>query len=83
MNKKTILLASNDLDEAPIWTDTDFKQAVHRVGLKPLPQKKQKINIAYSRLVQQQAGGEGIKRLLMLPYGKLCRQRLSKKRYGM
>lgn len=64
MNKKTILPTSDDLDEAPIWTDTDFKQAVHRVGLKPLPQKKQKINIAYSRLVQQQAGGRGYQTLI-------------------
>ena len=45
MNKKTILPASNDLDEAPNWTDDDFNSATHRAGLKPLPQKKQKINI--------------------------------------
>lgn len=45
VNKKTILPASNDLDEVPTWTDDDFKNAVQRVGLKPLSQKKQKINI--------------------------------------
>ncbi|MDP1558356.1 MAG: hypothetical protein Q8K59_07795 [Nitrosomonas sp.] len=37
MNKKITLPASDDLDEAPIWTDDDFKNAVHRAGLKPLP----------------------------------------------
>ena len=66
MNKKTILPASNDLDEAPIWTDDDFKNAAHRVGLKPL--KKQKINIALDPDVvawfKQQAGGRGYQTLI-------------------
>ena len=32
------------LDEAPFWTDEDFSNAVHRVGLKPVG-KKVKINL--------------------------------------
>ncbi len=68
MNKKTILPASDDLDETPIWTDDDFKNAVHRVGLKPLSQKKQKINIALDPDVvawfKQQAGGRGYQTLI-------------------
>ena len=74
MNKKTILPASNDLDEAPTWTDDDFKNATHRVGLKPLPQKKQKINIALDPDVvawfKQQAGGVDTRHLSMPPYEK-------------
>ena len=68
MNKKTIFPASNDLDEAPIWTDDDFKNAVQRVGQKPLSQKKQKINIALDPDVvawfKQQAGGRGYQTLI-------------------
>lgn len=68
MNKKTILPTSNDLDEAPIWTDDDFKNAVQRVGLKPLSQKKQKINITLDPDVvawfKQQAGGRGYQTLI-------------------
>ncbi len=68
MNKKTTLPAFEDLDEAPIWTDEDFKNAVHRVGLKPLPQKKQKINITLDPDVvawfKQQAGGRGYQTLI-------------------
>lgn len=68
MNKKTILPASNDLDEAPIWTDNDFKNAVQRVGLKPLSQKKQKINISLDPDVvawfKEQAGGRGYQTLI-------------------
>lgn len=68
MNKKTTLPASNDLDEAPVWTDDDFKQAVHRVGLKSLPQKKQKINITLDLDIvawfKQQAGGRGYQTLI-------------------
>ncbi len=68
MNKKTIFPASNDLDEAPVWTDNDFKNAAHRVGLKPLSQKKQKINIALDPDVvawfKQQAGGRGYQTLI-------------------
>jgi uncharacterized protein (DUF4415 family) len=68
MNKKTTLPASDDLDEAPIWTDDDFKHAVHRVGLKPFPQKKQKINITLDPDIvawfKQQAGGRGYQTLI-------------------
>jgi uncharacterized protein (DUF4415 family) len=68
MNKKTILPASNDLDEAPIWTDNDFKNAVQRVGLKPSSQKKQKINISLDPDVvawfKEQAGGRGYQTLI-------------------
>ncbi len=68
MNKKTILPTSKDLDEAPVWTDDDFKQAAHRIGLKPLPQKKQKINITLDPEVvawfKQQAGGRGYQTLI-------------------
>jgi uncharacterized protein (DUF4415 family) len=68
MNKKTISPASNDLDEAPIWADDDFKNAAQRVGLKPLSQKKQKINITLDPDVvawfKQQAGGRGYQTLI-------------------
>ncbi len=68
MNKKTILPPSNDLDEAPVWTDDDFKNAMQRVGLKPVPQKKQKINITLDPDVvawfKQQAGGRGYQTLI-------------------
>ncbi|MBX3617028.1 BrnA antitoxin family protein [Nitrosomonas sp.] len=68
MNKKTILPTSDDLDEAPVWTDDDFKHAVHRIGLKPLPQKKQKINITLDPDIvawfKQQAGGRGYQTLI-------------------
>ena len=68
MNKKITLPASDDLDEAPIWTDDDFKNAVHRIGLKPLSQKKQKINITLDPNVvawfKQQAGGRGYQTLI-------------------
>lgn len=68
MNKKTILPASNDLDEAPIRTDDDFKHAVQRDGLKSLSQKKQKINITLDPDVvawfKQQAGGRGYQTLI-------------------
>ena len=68
MNKKTTSPASDDLDEASIWTDDDFKHAVHRVGLKPLPPKKQKINITLDPDIvawfKQQAGGRGYQTLI-------------------
>jgi len=68
MNKKTTLPASDDLVEAPIWTDDDFKHAAHRVGLKPFPQKKQKINITLDPDIvawfKQQAGGRGYQTLI-------------------
>lgn len=68
MNKKTILPTSDNLDEAPVWTNDDFKLATHRVGLKPLPQKKQKINITLDPDIvawfKQQAGGRGYQTLI-------------------
>jgi uncharacterized protein (DUF4415 family) len=68
MNKKITLPASDDLDEAPIWTDDDFKNAAHRIGLKPLQQKKQKINITLDPDVvawfKQQTGGRGYQTLI-------------------
>ena len=66
--KKTTLPTTDDLGEAPIWTEDDFKNAVHRAGLKPLSQKKQKINIALDPDVvewfKQQAGGRGYQTLI-------------------
>ena len=38
---------TEDQDDAPIWSDDDFANAVHRVGLKPVG-KKLKINLLYS-----------------------------------
>lgn len=56
------------LRRSDIWTDDDFKQAVHRAGLKPLPQKKQKINITLDPDIvawfKQQAGGRGYQTLI-------------------
>ncbi|HCN66725.1 MAG TPA: hypothetical protein PK440_11635 [Candidatus Accumulibacter phosphatis] len=55
--------ASDDLDEAPVWSPEDFAQAVHRVGLQPTAMKKQKINITPDPDVvawfKQQAGERG------------------------
>ncbi|MDP1951766.1 MAG: hypothetical protein Q8K59_11890 [Nitrosomonas sp.] len=50
MNKKITLPASDDLDEAPIWTDDDFKNAVHRAGLKPLPYIMDQVQNQESRI---------------------------------
>jgi uncharacterized protein (DUF4415 family) len=68
MNGNTTLQASDDLDEAPVWSPEDFAQAVHRVGLQPTPNKKQKINITLDPDVvawfKQQAGGRGYQTLI-------------------
>ncbi|TMQ75121.1 hypothetical protein ACCUM_1951 [Candidatus Accumulibacter phosphatis] len=60
--------ASDDLDEAPVWSPEDFAQAVHRVGLHPPAMKKQKINITLDPDVvawfKQQAGGRGYQTLI-------------------
>ena len=59
---------TDDLGETPIWTEDDFKNAVHRAGLKPLAQKKQKINITLDPDVvawfKQQAGARGYQTLI-------------------
>lgn len=86
MNKKTILPAPNDLDEAPIWTDNDFKHAAQRVGLRPLSQKKQKINITLDPDVvawfKQQAGGRGYQTLINAALREAMQKKRLKKRYG-
>jgi uncharacterized protein (DUF4415 family) len=68
MNGNTTLQASDDLDEAPVWSPEDFAQAVHRVGLQSTPMKKQKINITLDPDVvawfKQQAGGRGYQTLI-------------------
>ena len=68
MNGNTTLPASDDLDEAPVWSPEDFAQAVHRVGLQPAAMKKQKINITLDPDVvawfKQQAGGRGYQTLI-------------------
>lgn len=68
MNTNTTLPVSEDVDEAPVWTAEDFAQAVHRVGLKPSPLKKQKINIALDPDVvawfKMQTGGRGYQTLI-------------------
>ncbi len=68
MNGNTTLQASDDLDEAPVWSPEDFAQAVHRVGLQSTPMKKQKINIALDPDVvawfKQQAGRRGHQTLI-------------------
>ncbi|HNG04832.1 MAG: BrnA antitoxin family protein [Candidatus Accumulibacter phosphatis] len=68
MNGNTTLQASDDLDEAPVWSPEDFAQAVHRVGLHPPAMKKQKINITLDPDVvawfKQQAGGRGYQTLI-------------------
>ena len=35
----------DDKDDAPIWTEDDFKTAVHRVGLKPVQKNESKTNV--------------------------------------
>ena len=70
MNENSSSLASeaDDLDEAPVWTEADFAQAVHREGLKPVPRKKQRINIALDPDVlewfRHQTGGRGYQTLI-------------------
>lgn len=68
MNAKTTLQTSKNLDEAPIWAADDFKTAAHRVGLKPAPLQKKKINIALDPEIvswfKQQSGGRGYQTLI-------------------
>ena len=68
MNGNTTLPTSDDLDEAPVWTEEDFKNATHRVDLKPAPLKKQKINITVDPDVlawfKAQARGRGYQTLI-------------------
>lgn len=68
MKGNTTLPVSDDLDEAPVWTAEDFEQATHRVGLKPAPMKKQKINITLDPDVvawfKQRTGGRGYQTLI-------------------
>ncbi|MHB1358982.1 MAG: BrnA antitoxin family protein [Rhodocyclaceae bacterium] len=68
MNGNTSFPASDDRDEAPVWTAEDFHKAVRRVGLKPVLARKQKINIALDPDVlawfRQQAGGRGYQTLI-------------------
>jgi uncharacterized protein (DUF4415 family) len=69
MNKKDSLNASDpeDLDEAPVWTDEDFANAVHRFNMKPVG-KKQKINLTLDPDVvawyKEKAGGRGYQTLM-------------------
>jgi uncharacterized protein (DUF4415 family) len=69
MNENATLPASeiDDLDEAPLWTEEDFKHAVHRIGLKPVG-KKLKINMTLDPDVvawyKAKAGGRGYQTLM-------------------
>ncbi|MCL1860625.1 MAG: BrnA antitoxin family protein [Proteobacteria bacterium] len=69
MKEKNTLHPSDleDLDEAPVWTDDDFANAVHRVGLKPVG-KKLKINMTLDPDVvawyKSKAGGRGYQTLM-------------------
>ena len=71
--------ASDDLDEAPVWSPEDFAQAVHRVGLQPAAMKKQKINITLDPDVvawfKQQAGGRGYQTLINATLREAMRQK--------
>jgi uncharacterized protein (DUF4415 family) len=66
MNENTTSLASNDPDEAPVWTEDDFAQAIHRRGLKPA--RKAKINITLDPDIvawyKAAAGGRGYQTLI-------------------
>jgi len=66
MNENTTSLASNDPDEAPVWTEDDFAQAIHRRGLKPV--RKAKINITLDPDIvawyKAAAGGRGYQTLI-------------------
>jgi len=68
MVTKTTLRTSKDLGEAPVRADDDFKTATHRMGMKPAPLQKQKINIALDPEIvswfKQQAGGRGYQTLI-------------------
>lgn len=67
MNASSTSPTSDDLDEAPIWEEKDFAQAVHRLGLRPA-QKKVKINITLDPDViawfKHEAGGRGYQTLI-------------------
>lgn len=77
-----------DEDEAAVWTAEDFALATHRVGLKPSPLKKQKINITLDPDVvawfKMQTGGRGYQTLInaTLRYARQCSARPSRKRCG-
>ena len=68
MNANTTLPVCDDLDEAPVWSAEDFAAAKHRVGLKPVPLKKQKINITLDPDIvawfKSEAGGRGYQTLI-------------------
>ena len=55
------------MDDAPVWTDDDFSNAVHRIGLKPVG-KKLKINLTLDPDVVEwykaRAGGRGYQTLM-------------------
>lgn len=69
MKEKNTLHTYNaeDQDDAPIWSDDDFANAVHRVGLKPVG-KKLKINLTLDPDVvswyKARAGGRGYQTLM-------------------
>jgi uncharacterized protein (DUF4415 family) len=69
MKEKNTLHTYNteDHDDAPIWSDDDFANAVHRVGLKPVG-KKLKINLTLDPDVvswyKARAGGRGYQTLM-------------------
>lgn len=64
----TLPASSDDLDEAPVWTVEDFSTATHRIGLKPAPARKVKINITLDPDVvawfKHEAGGRGYQTLI-------------------
>jgi uncharacterized protein (DUF4415 family) len=66
MNENTTSPASVGLDEAPVWTEDDFAQAVHRKGLKAV--RKTKINITLDPDIvawyKAAAGGRGYQTLI-------------------
>jgi uncharacterized protein (DUF4415 family) len=68
MNVKNSLPTSDeDLDEAPVWTEEDFANAVHRIGLQPVG-KKLKVNMTLDPDVvawyKARAGGRGYQTLM-------------------
>jgi len=69
MKEKNTLRTSDpgDMDDAPVWTEDDFSNAVHRVGLKPVG-KKLKINLTLDPDVVEwykaRAGGRGYQTLM-------------------
>jgi uncharacterized protein (DUF4415 family) len=67
MNENIISRASNDLDEAPVWTEADFDGALHRRAMKPVG-RKTKINITLDPDIvawyKMQSGGRGYQTLI-------------------